>query len=109
MNAAWKLAWALPLVLAIGVGAMLLLRKFLVPVARQAGDDQPRMVVRQSLPVSEQTSVHLIEVDGRDYLVVESARQAVVQTLSSAAIEHSHSRWRIGPAWMRRQYEARVR
>jgi flagellar biogenesis protein FliO len=105
MTSLWRLVWALPLVLGIGVAAMLLLRRF-IAVDRQAGSETPRMNARGSLPLSDKTCVHLIEVDGKDYLVVESSQQAVLQSVSAAAGDKSRSPARIGPPWVRRFYQA---
>jgi flagellar biogenesis protein FliO len=83
MNELMRLLWALPLVIAVGAGAMVLLRRFVVPVARDHRDPHgaPRMRVCETLPVSEQTRVHLLDVDGSRYLVMESTQSASLQPL----------------------------
>jgi flagellar biogenesis protein FliO len=93
MDTVLRLAWALPLVLAVGVVTLLMLR----PLLAQSGPaTRPveRMSVRESLPLSDDTRVHLIEVDGKTYLVVESTRQAVLQPaqLQSGVAPHASSR-----------------
>lgn len=98
MSELWRLIWALPLVLAIGVTAMMILRRFMVPVARPDRAVR-RMDVRQTLALSEHTRVHLIEIDGSGYVVVESTQQATLQSLSLQARPASPKRF--APAWLR--------
>lgn len=95
MNALWRLLWALPLVLAAGVAAMLVLRRFIVPAAREKR--VARMLARETLSLSDQTRVHLVEVDGACYLIVESTQNAALQPLSG----HARSQVRSQPAWLR--------
>lgn len=100
----WRLAWALPLVLAVGFVAVLLLKRFGLPVQAVAEEAARRMNLRESLTLSEDTRVHLIEVDRKTYLVVESARQAVLQPSEVAAVPV-----RTMPAWAQRLYKSRSR
>lgn len=98
----WRLAWALPLVLMVGAAVVLVLRRFVVPTASAAVPTQ-RMRMLESLPLSDDTRVHLIEVDGRAYLVVESARHAVLQSAAPLqAGDASRLPIRFGPAWAQR-------
>ena len=93
----WRLTWALPLVLLVGAVAMLVLKRFLIPVRSTAKDSQ-RLTVRESLSLSTDTHVHLIELDRKPYLVVESTRaSALLQT-----VEAARGPQRAGPPWMRR-------
>jgi flagellar biogenesis protein FliO len=104
MDAAWRLAWALPLVLAVGVVAMLVLRRVLVP-ALPARRQIQRMSLCESLELSEHTRVHIIEVDGREFVVLESAQQATLQSVSQSA-GPSRSTMQLGPSWTRRFLKA---
>lgn len=81
MTALWKLAWALPLVIFTGVVLVLLLKRVLVPSALGQRSSQ-RIQSRESLQVSEQTRLHLVEIDGRSYLLIESNQQAQLQTIA---------------------------
>ena len=83
MDAAWRLIWALPLVLALGTAAILVLRRFIAPKAAAA--NVSRALTRGTLTLSEHTRVYLVEVDGRPFLVVESAQQAALHALAPAA------------------------
>jgi flagellar biogenesis protein FliO len=82
MDALWRLLWALPLVLALGAAAVLLLKRFIGPVAaaRRLGR---RMSACESVALSDETRVHLLEVDGKAWLVVESSRHATVQSAAT--------------------------
>lgn len=100
MNALWRLLWALPLVLAIGAASMLVLRRFVVPAAREKPGVR-RMVARETLPLSAQTRVHLVEVDGSSYLILESTHNAALQSLTTPRREASHTTGRSQPTWLR--------
>jgi flagellar biogenesis protein FliO len=105
MDAAWRLAWALPLVLLVGAAAVLLLRRFVLPT-QPATLQRQRLSRRESLSLSQETRVHLIEVDGKPYLLVESARQALLQSTSSPTAEPSRPSAGFGPSWARRLFRA---
>lgn len=98
MDIVWRMAWALPLVLLVGTMAMLMLRRFVVPAS--AAQRQAQLGVRESLTLSDGTRVHLIEVEGRGYLVVESERHAVIQAVLPLAGEQSHSAAAPRPRWL---------
>jgi hypothetical protein len=68
-----RLAWALPLVLLVGFGALLILKRFLELPQRSTA--KRRMTLHESLALSRDTRLFLIEVDGCAYLVTESAKQ----------------------------------
>jgi flagellar biogenesis protein FliO len=93
-----RLAWALPLVLAVGLAAMLVLRRFVVPAAGGSGPTR-RMSVRESLALSDETRAHLVEIDGKPYLIVESLRRTALEPLQVGVAEPrrsagvSHARW----------------
>lgn len=75
MDMVWRLTWALPLTVLVGGGIVLLLRQILGQ-GKFATRTLQRMVKRESLIVSDDTRLHLVEVDGRPYVLVESARSA---------------------------------
>lgn len=106
MNTLWKLTWALPLVLTIGGVAVLVLKRFVVP-ARPADRAGPRMTLCESLSLSDETRVHLIEVERKPYVVIESDRHAVLQSMLPQAGEATRLPMLGGPAWMKRLYQAR--
>lgn len=102
MTTMWRLAWALPLVLAVGVAAMLVIRGLVAP--SQVKRPAQRLSARGSLSLSDKTCVHLIDVDGKDYLVIESAQQTVLQSVTTAPGDRSRSPVRFGSPWVRRLY-----
>jgi flagellar biogenesis protein FliO len=99
MSSLLRLLWALPLVLAIGAGAMLVLRRFVLPVSRAHAAQ--RLVFREQLALSEQTRVHLLEIDGNGYLLVESTQNATLQPLPAQTREVARRPGRSRPAWLR--------
>src|SRR5262249_5356339 len=104
MNALWRLVWALPLVLATGAAVMLLLRR-VVPIpgnVRAAA----QLKVRETLNLSDETRVHLVEIERQRFLVVESSRNAVLQSVQASA-QLADAKPRLGPAWARRLLQAR--
>jgi len=74
----WRLTWALPFTVLLGGGIILLLKQILRQ-GKFAGRALQRMVKRESLIVSDDTRLHLVEVDGRPYVLVESTRSAALQ------------------------------
>src|SRR4051812_36867516 len=101
MNSLLRLLWALPLVLGLGVGAMLLLRRWVTPAGAGKRDTR-RLNYREQLPLSDHTRVHLVEVDGHCFLIVESAQQTVLQGVAAAARETARVPRPAGPAWLHR-------
>jgi flagellar biogenesis protein FliO len=99
MNSTLRLLWALPLVLAVGATAMFVLRRFVVPVPGTRSAH--RLVARESIALSNETRVHLVEVDGVRCLIVESAQNAV-QTLTVQAAASGEAPASLRPAWFRR-------
>lgn len=81
MDAIWKLTWALPLVLLTGLVVVLLLKRVMnVPAAE--GSVQ-RLRNRESLTLSGHTRLHLVEVDGKPLLLIESDRATQLQALEA--------------------------
>lgn len=75
-----RLTWALPLVLTLGVLAILVIKRVL-RTAHPASDDAP-MRLRQSLKLSEAAQLHLVSLDGQCILVVESSGAPAVHVLA---------------------------
>ena len=100
MTMLWRLAWALPLVLVVGTVVMLILRRFVQPSPLPA--ERPKLSVRGSVTLSDKTSMHLVDVDGKEFLIVESAQQTSVQLLAAAAIEPARRVTRLNAAWLQR-------
>jgi hypothetical protein len=71
----WRLAWALPLVLVLGAAAAWAVGRLGGAGASHAEAARLRHV--ESLSVSEGLRVHLLELDRRPLVVVESALHAV--------------------------------
>lgn len=82
---ALRLIWALPLVLMIGVGLLLLLKRWGIGVGPmgQAANASGSIHVVQSQDISPQTKVMQVSVNGSTYLVFESA--ANLQVLPTTA------------------------
>jgi flagellar biogenesis protein FliO len=100
MDTMLRLAWALPLVLLVGVLVALILRRFVVlaPTSHR----QARLSLCESLWLSDDTRVYLLEIDGRACVIVESARQTTLQS-ASLQLADAPRAWRgIAPFWMRR-------
>jgi flagellar biogenesis protein FliO len=89
----WRLAWALPLVLLLGLVIVLLLKRHMAGRLSMKPDAQ-RMVVRESMSVSIQTQLHLIEV--------ESAGGTQVQAVSRAHTDGTVLAMQLGAPWLRR-------
>lgn len=104
METLWRLAWALPLVLLTGMVAVLTLRRFVVPT-QGTGQQTQRMNLRESLSLSDDTRVHLIEIDRQVLLIVESSRHTLLQSAPVASTP-VHPPNRYGSAWMQRLYKA---
>ena len=100
MDTLYRLAWALPLVLMVGFAVMLMLKRFVVPTVAASQAPQ-RMSLRESLSLPDDTRVHLIEVDRQAYLIVESTRHTLLQS-----IEAQRTPVRAAPPWMQRFYKA---
>ena len=106
MDALLRLAWALPLVLGIGIAAAFVLKRFVVPAASAAPQGQ-RLNLRESLAISEETRLHLLEVDGKAHLVIESARQTVLQW--APALDAPRAPGPFVPRWAQRFHKAEPR
>jgi hypothetical protein len=90
VDALLRLAWALPLVLIVGVAAMLVLRQ--VMTRRETAPPGPRMRVGESLRVNDDTTVHLLEIDRQSYVLVESTHQTQLAPLAQPAAQASAPR-----------------
>ena len=99
-----RLLWALPLVLLVGVAAALMLRRIVKPAVHSPGSIL-RLILRESLQLSEHTRVHLIELDNDSYLLVESMQHAA---LHGPPTGNSGAPAKLASAWMQRLYKRRT-
>jgi flagellar biogenesis protein FliO len=79
-----RLLWALPLVLGVGVLGILALKRWLVLLGR-APSAGSALALQQSLALSERATAHLLQVDGRRLLVVETASAVSTVELDAPA------------------------
>lgn len=79
-----RLAWALPLVLALGVGGLLLLKKWGQATHRQDALQGPPELL-SSTPLSDHSRVMLIRHAGRQIMVFESTA-AHLQVVAEAPL-----------------------
>lgn len=86
----WRLAWALPLVLLIGVLFILALKRWGITRMpglmqatglMQANTPAPGLRVVADLKVSDDTRVYLLEAGGQRWLLTESRQQTSTQAL----------------------------
>ena len=105
MDTLLRLAWALPLVLLTGTAVMLLLRNLVRPV-QPTNQVAPRMSLRESMTVSNDTRVHLVVADGQTYLLVESAGGTVLQPAQPKPAHDARLVANVGPPWARRLLKA---
>jgi hypothetical protein len=85
----WRLAWALPLVLTLGVVAMLVLKRVLSaggPLEVAAED----LVLQRSLKLSETATAHVIAVEGKKLMIVESTAGVTAIELDTKAAPRPH-------------------
>ncbi len=104
MDTLWRMAWALPLVLGIGFLAALVLKRFGASASPPAPEAW-RIRLHESLSLSNDTRVHVIEVDRQAYMLVESSLQATLQAVSAApakVVEAPPMSSRASPAWVQR-------
>jgi len=101
-DALWRLAWALPMVLAIGVASVLVLRRWVVP--HRQGEATGRLRVLESLPLSDDTRLYVIDVDRRPLLLVESSREITLQDVAAAAGAGMRHGPATGRAWIQRPW-----
>lgn len=75
MDDSWmRLAWALPMVLLLGLGIILILRRLLGATSLQHKASQ--LAVLESLAVGEATTLHLIVANGQTAVLVETRGHA---------------------------------
>lgn len=76
----WRLSWALPLVIVIGVGLIFWLKKLGLGVASPAASTAGvEPVVLSNTTLTDQTRVLLVEVAQQRFVVFESSAHIVVQ------------------------------
>jgi len=96
----WRLVWALPLVLLSGVGIALLLKRFVVADEGKQAAAERRMHLRESLALSDETRVHLIELDRQAYVVVESKRHITFEIAAREVAAATRVSARSAPTWL---------
>lgn len=87
------LFWALPAVLLIGAGAILLLKRFM---PEGMGSRQTQITMRrigEPFVLSEHTTLHCIEAQGKTFILTESDRYVGMEPLQAAAIRHTRTAW----------------
>jgi hypothetical protein len=99
MDTLLRLVWALPLVVLVGVGLMLAMKRFMAV-------DSPALQapsLLKTLRLSEQTQAHVIDVDGRRFLVVESERSVALEAVAANSGEQAPamSPLRLRTPWQR--------
>ena len=99
MDMLWRLTWVLPFTVLVGGGIILLLRQILGQ-GKFAPRTLQRMVKQESLIVSDDTRLHLLEVDGRPYVLVESVRSATLHDVPSVS-QPAGSRGGLPVPWLR--------
>jgi len=92
-----RLLWALPLVLVIGVAAIWALKRWLHLLERAPGAAAP-LSLKQSLSLSDRATAHVLEVEGRRFVVVESAQ--AISTVELGA-PRPLAAWPLRPRGMR--------
>lgn len=82
-----RLLWALPLVLALGVVAMLAIKRGLDRLGLQGPSPAEPMRLRQTLALPDGLQAHLLEIDGQSLLVLpgQAGAAATVQLLPRPA------------------------
>jgi len=108
MDTLWRLVWALPLVLLIGVAVMFVLKRFMLPMHTKT-HQALRMNLCESISLSNATRVHLIEVDHQPYLIAESTPHTALQLLLPQTSEGARESRRWGLSWMQRRDGVRTR
>jgi flagellar biogenesis protein FliO len=106
-DALLRLMWALPLVLVIGIAAALVLKRFVLPGVGRPAPQGQRLTLRESLSISQDTRLHLLDIDGRAHLVIESGRQTVLQWAPAA--ETPRVPGPFVPRWAQRFYNGTQR
>ena len=78
-----RLMWALPLVLAIGVGALLLMKRHGIGVRPRSPDEVP-LVMLNSLAISPHTTAFVLKLGNEEWLVLESDKAVQIQVRAPA-------------------------
>lgn len=85
-DSAWRLVWALPLVLLLGVLAALVLRRLVAPTRWGGGRGSatpPCIVLRETTRLSRRARLHRIDIDSQPYVLLETPGQAILQPLAA--------------------------
>lgn len=75
----WRLTWALPLVIVIGVMLIHWLKRWGVGMAPSRGAAPVQAVVLSNTALTEHTRVLVVDLDGQRFVVFESSAQISVQ------------------------------
>jgi flagellar biogenesis protein FliO len=67
----WRLAWALPLVLAVGVAAMWALKRLMLTPSATRPNDTPALQLVQTQLLADGCTAHLLQLQDRQLLVVQ--------------------------------------
>jgi hypothetical protein len=76
-----RLVWALPLVLVLGVVAILIVKRSLDRLGVRGADAPESMRLRQTLALPDGLQAHLLDIDGQSLLVLSGHGPATVQLL----------------------------
>jgi flagellar biogenesis protein FliO len=83
MDTLLRLMWALPLVVLVGVGLMVAMKRFMAVDSR--APQAPSLL--KTLRLSEQTQAHVIDVEGHHFLVVESERSVALEAVANSGAQ----------------------
>jgi hypothetical protein len=89
-----RLAWALPLVLAVGVIGMLVLKRLLA-AGGQLKSPAEDLVLQRSLKLSETATAHVVAVEGKKLMIIESSAGVTAIDLDTKATPRP--RWGLLP------------
>ena len=88
------LIWAFPVVLLIGLGAVLLLKRFLPAWAQpQRPQEEHLRRVGDPLVLSPETTLHCVCVEGRLFIVTESDRAVVLTSVEPSLQATARKTW----------------
>jgi predicted exporter len=97
MDTLLRLAWALPLVLLTGAALMLVMKRFMP--AQTSAPQAP--VLLKTLRLSEHTQAFVIDIEGAQYLLVESQCNALLEAVPGKAGKAGQAAPAVNPWQMR--------
>jgi flagellar biogenesis protein FliO len=95
----WNLTWALPVVLLTGLIAALVLRRAMSP-SEPAIPARGRARLCETLEVSSDTRLYVVEVDRKSYLLVESVMQTSLHATAASTAVAMPTPNRVGAPWL---------